>query len=137
MPRPPFPLNWDSSEFTLKSKVGTFLLTLTLFCGTGIVGVAQALVSNIVNDQSGKRRSTTGHCRQKRKRYRRKGTEQKPKLETANQPQTTEMKRAGTSSVDLRDLPSTTPVKKERPQRPDPKIKRRVYKKPVVQKREM
>jgi len=44
------------------------------------------------------------------------------------------MKKAGTSSVDLRDLPSTPPVKKERPQRPDPKIKRRVYKNPVVQK---
>src|SRR4051794_28021901 len=101
-----------------------------LFCGTGIAGLARTSVSNVVNDQSGKWKSNTGHRIHKRKHYRRKGTEQKPKLNTANQRQTTEMKKAGTSTVDLRNLPSTPSVKKERPQRPEPKIKRRVYKIP-------
>ena len=50
------------------------------------------------------------------------------------QPKTSEMNKAGTSTTDLRDLPSTPPVKKENPKRPEPKIIRKVYRKPSVRK---
>lgn len=49
-------------------------------------------------------------------------------------PDQTEMKRTGEFKGDLRDLPQTTPEVRERPKREDPKIKRKVIKKPGTQK---
>ena len=51
-----------------------------------------------------------------------------------NKPEQTEMKRAGEYKGDVRDLPQTPPVVRERPKREDPKITRKIYKKPAAQK---
>jgi hypothetical protein len=118
--------------FALVRPVLVFL-TLFLFYDVNFAASLHSFDVNSLVPQS-KKKATISH-RQKTmiSKHHRKSV-QRPGTGETHPPNASEMNKAGSSITDLRDLPPTPPEKKERPQRQDPNIVRKVYRKPGVRK---
>lgn len=114
--------------FSLPSGARICWLVIIL-CGPSCVYACQPILPYPLGGQHVRvsRRHLTRDKRSRREKFISKQNEKRKQL-----PQTTTMNKSGSSTTDLRNLPAKPPLKKERPKRPDPKIIRKVYRKPAV-----
>jgi len=106
------------------------LLFLLLFCDIDLsVSLRSFDIGGLV--QSKKKERVARRHRSVKSRHHKKPTDASVTNEP-KKPNISEMNKVGSSTTDLRKLSPAPPEKKERPQRPDPKINRKIYPKPSV-----